>query len=169
MFSLWQNNFNDWSRWFWNQTISTGLINGFEKVSYPSTKRINIIYTFSLFVYQSYETLMISEAFRKPTLTLKRLEEGQSDLYVVFPKMWLLERGWSLVFFGTFNIIVRHIFPENVIEINQVVQKIWSFSPSILTNFSDFLDFLTYPCYKETNGITYEKWHQHFLLSTYSK
>ena len=27
-------------------------------------------------------------------------------------------------FFVTFNIIMRHIFPENVIEIHQVVQKL---------------------------------------------
>ena len=35
-------------------------------------------------------------------------------------------------FFGTFNIIISHIFPENFIEILQVVQKIWRISLSIL-------------------------------------
>ena len=31
-------------------------------------------------------------------------------------------------FFGTFNIIISHIFPENFIEIPQVVQKLWRIS-----------------------------------------
>ena len=35
-------------------------------------------------------------------------------------------------FFVTFNIIIIHIFPENLIEIPQGVQKISRFSPSII-------------------------------------
>ena len=57
-------------------------------------------------------------------------------------------------FFVTFNIILKHIFPENFIEFSQVFQKIWGNSLSILDifiNFSQFSDFLTLPCYKETN------------------
>ena len=42
-------------------------------------------------------------------------------------------------------------FPKNLIEISQVVQKIWRFSSSILSISINFLDFLTFPCYKETN------------------
>ena len=34
------------------------------------------------------------------------------------------EEGLKPRFFVTFNIIIRHIFPENFIEIPQVVQKI---------------------------------------------
>ena len=34
-------------------------------------------------------------------------------------------------FFVTFNISISHIFPKNFIQIPQVVQKIWRFSPSI--------------------------------------
>ena len=41
-------------------------------------------------------------------------------------------------FFVTFNIILRHIFPENFIEFPQVVQKIWRNSLSILANFHQF-------------------------------
>ena len=33
--------------------------------------------------------------------------------------------------FVTFNIIISHIFLENFMEISQIVQKIWRFSPSI--------------------------------------
>ena len=59
---------------------------------------------------------------------------------VVFPKMYLLERGWSAGFFVTFNII-SHIFPENFTEVPQVVQEIWRTSPSRSAIFIDFLDF----------------------------
>ena len=58
-------------------------------------------------------------------------------------------------FFVTCNIIISHIFPENFIEVSEVVQKIRIFSPSILTVLIDFLDFLTFPCYKETNDVAY--------------
>ena len=48
---------------------------------------------------------------------------------VVFPKMHLLERRWSPVLFVTFNIVISFIFPKIFIEVPQVVQKIWRFSP----------------------------------------
>ena len=72
---------------------------------------------------------------------------------VIFPKLYLLERGWSLVFMS-YNIIISHIFPEKFTEITQVVQRIWRFSPSILTISINFLDFLTFPYYKETNDVS---------------
>ena len=40
------------------------------------------------------------------------------------------------MFFVTFNI--SHVFPENFIEVPQVVQNIWRFS-SIFINLLDFL------------------------------
>ena len=40
---------------------------------------------------------------------------------------------------------LSHVFPENFIEILQVVQKILRFSLSIITIFVDFSDFLTFP------------------------
>ena len=42
----------------------------------------------------------------------------------------------------TLNIIVRNIFPENLIEFPQVVQKIWKLFPSILAIYSDLHQFL---------------------------
>ena len=60
-------------------------------------------------------------------------------------------KPWLLL---TFNIIVGHIFPENFIIIPEIVQKIWNFSSSILTFFISFLDFLSFPCCKETNDIS---------------
>ena len=68
---------------------------------------------------------------------------------VVFPKLYLLETGWSTAFF-TFDIFNRHIFPENLINIFQVVLKIWSFLPSALTFFIDLLYLLAIPSCKET-------------------
>ena len=72
----------------------------------------------------------------------------------VFPKMYLPEREDGVLFFVTFNIIIIHTFAEIFIEILQFVQKIWRFSPSIFTAFVEFLDFLTFSCYKETNGVS---------------
>ena len=67
-------------------------------------------------------------------------------------------------YYFNFNIIISQIFPENVIiKISQVVRKIWKFSPSILTLFIYFSDFLTFPYYKETNGVTYNRWCQQFF------
>ena len=87
----------------------------------------------------------------------------QFDIHpLVFPKIYFLERGWEPVFFFCFfyyfNIIISHVCLENVIKIPQVAQKIWRFSPSILTIFINFLDFLKFPYYKETNGVTDNKW-----------
>ena len=61
--------------------------------------------------------------------------------------------------FCDFNIIRSHIFPENFIEIPLVVQKIWRFSFSILTNFIDFSDFLT----KKLMASVYNRWCQHLF------
>ena len=65
--------------------------------------------------------------------------------------------------FVTFNIIISHIFFKNFNEIPQVVQKIWRFSPSILTIFINFSDFLTFPCYKETNGVSIKQMMSSFF------
>ena len=57
----------------------------------------------------------------------------------------------------TFNIMVIHIFPENIIELTQVVQNIWRFFSSILTIFINFSGILIFPCYKETNDVSIEQ------------
>ena len=59
-------------------------------------------------------------------LTLKRLGGGgQFDPPSVFPSGFSKNvSSKERVFFVTFNIIISHIFPENFIEIPQVVQKI---------------------------------------------
>ena len=54
-------------------------------------------------------------------------------------------------FFVTFNNVINDTFRENFTDIPQVGQKKWSFPYSILTIFINFLNFLTFPCYKETN------------------
>ena len=44
--------------------------------------------------------------------------------------------GGELRFFVTFNIITSHIFPENLIEIPQVVHKTFSVNVSYFDKFS---------------------------------
>ena len=91
--------------------------------------------------------------------------EGQFDTpcglsKIVSPKPKV--KPWSFV---TFKIMIRHVFPENFIEIPQVVQKLWETSQSILDiliDFTNFSDFLTFPCYKETNDANLKK-----MMSTF--
>ena len=52
------------------------------------------------------------------------------------------EREREFMIFVAFNIVVSHVVPENFIVITQVVQKIWTFSPSALTIFRKFWHFL---------------------------
>ena len=81
---------------------------------------------------------------------------GQFDLPPpcgFYKNMFSRERV-KLWFFGTFNIIISHIIPANFTEIPPVIQKIWRFSPSILTIFIAFSDFLKFPCCKETNDVS---------------
>ena len=57
-------------------------------------------------------------------LALKMSSGGQFDaLPVVFPKLYFLERRLSPAFF-TFDIIIRHFFPEHFIKIPHVVRNI---------------------------------------------
>ena len=67
------------------------------------------------------------------------------------------------------SIIIIHGFPEKFIKISQVVQKIRRFSLSILIFFVTFLDFLAFPCYRETNGVSRKQMASAFLPSTYFK
>ena len=57
---------------------------------------------------------------------LQFLDSGRlmSSLLIIFNPKMPGGRGRSPVFFVTFNIILKHIFPENFIEISQVVQKV---------------------------------------------
>ena len=79
-------------------------------------------------------------------LTLKRLgseqgEGGQLDTPLWFFKNCIfLTEGETLVFYD-FYIIIRHIFPENFIEIPQVVQKLWRIPLFILAIFNNFYQF----------------------------
>ena len=79
-----------------------------------------------------------------------------------------IKRRWILSFFVTFNIILRHIFPENVIEFPRVVQKIWRNSVTILANFNQFsLIFFIFWHYFVTKKLVtsaYNRWCQHFFI-----
>ena len=76
----------------------------------------------------------------------------------------------KICLFVTVNIITSYNFPGNSIEIPQVVQKIWRFSSSILAVFIKFLDFLTFPCYEESNDVSIKQiMPAFFLFSIYFK
>ena len=64
------------------------------------------------------------------------------------------EREGENLLFCDFYIIISQIFPETFIEIPQVVQKILRFFHSMLPIFIDFLSFLTFACFKETNDVS---------------
>ena len=65
----------------------------------------------------------------------------------------------------TFNINIRQIFPENVIEIPQVVWKIWRFSSSILTILfsSSSWIFWHFLIAKKLMTSAYNGWCQNFF------
>ena len=60
------------------------------------------------------------------TLTLKRLgvQFEPHPLQCGFSKNVSSRKRGEVCFFMTFNVIIIHFFPENFIEIPQVVQKI---------------------------------------------
>ena len=79
-------------------------------------------------------------------LTLKRLGGGggrevQFDHPCGFSKNVSSKETVKPWFFVTFNIIIRHIFPENFIEIPLVVQRLWGISLSVLAIFINFYQF----------------------------
>ena len=106
----------------------------------------------------------------KRKLTLKRLGVNLTPTPFGFSKSVFSRERVKPWFFVAFNIIKDHIFPENFIEIRQVVQKIWRFSPSIFTILINFSDFPTFPYYKETNDVNIlQMMSALFYFSTYSK
>ena len=79
---------------------------------------------------------------------------GQIALPCGFSKNVCCKERVKPWFFVALNNSISHIFPENIIEIPQVVQKLWRIYLSILAIFINFLDFLTFLCYKETNDLS---------------
>ena len=71
------------------------------------------------------ETKNFTKGVGQAELTLKRLGRDQFELPPCgFSKNVPTKERMKPWFFVTFNIILRHIFPENFIEFPQVVQKI---------------------------------------------
>ena len=70
-------------------------------------------------------------------------------------------------FFVIFNIIIRHIFPENFTEMSQVVQKLWRIFLSILAIFINFYHFFWifwfYLVTKKLMASSYNRWCQYFF------
>ena len=105
---------------------------------------ISIIYDTITLLFCFYKTKPLK--FRTWILTLNCWGRGgEINLTPCLP-FWFFQKSifWregQILIFVTFNIIISHIFPENFIKISQVVQKIWRFSTSILTNFINLWDF----------------------------
>ena len=72
------------------------------------------------------------------------------------------EKGWSLVFL---LLILSHIFPENFIEVPQVVQKIWKFSCSILTFAPLSRVFWHFLVTKKLMTSAYNRWSQQNIVA----
>ena len=102
-------------------------------------------------------------------LTLKRLGDQTDPSPCGFTKNIFSRERANPRFSVTFNIIISHIIPKNVIEIPQIVQKTWRFLSSTLTFFVYFPDIFTFPGYKKTNEVSICSWCQHFLPSTYCR
>ena len=81
--------------------------------------------------------------FTQFSLTLKRLVGGGVNLTprYGFSKNLSAKERVKPCFFVTFDIIISHIFPENFIEIPQVVQKLLRIFLSILAIFIEFQQF----------------------------
>ena len=92
--------------------------------------------------------------WQEKEFTHKLKDGGMVNLtpHCSFSKNVSSRKGVKPWFFVTFNI--KSYLSWNFIEIPQIVPKIWRFSPSILTIFFNFSDFLTFPCYKETNYVS---------------
>ena len=116
-------------------SLNTRLI--FEKLVSHSVGRS--LFTSTVIVDASSNSQFICE--RLITLTPKELERGHFDSPPCGFSKYVSSKEKMKPFFVTFNIIISHIFPENLIEIPQVVQKIWRISLSILPIFFSFLFF----------------------------
>ena len=75
--------------------------------------------------------------------TLKKLGVSLTDPLCSFSKIVFYIEWVKSCFLATFNSIISHIFPKNLIEIHHVVQKIWKFYSSILGIFINFLELTT--------------------------
>ena len=84
-------------------------------------------------------------------------EGGQFDAPCGFSKTVSSKQRIEPCF--SFNFIITPIFPENFIEILQIVQNIWKLPLRILAIFMDFIEFwgLTFPFYKETNDVSLQQ------------
>ena len=84
------------------------------------------------------ETFIINQKFDYNDRCLLFLST-LTNLFMVLRKTYLLKRLWNPGFLWLlFNIILKHIFPNNFIKFSQVVQKIWRNSLLILVNFHQF-------------------------------
>ena len=133
-----------------------------------------ICITSSIVVQFSEKSLFFSKILHVDCLTLKWMGGGgQSDRPYGFWKSVSYKQMVKLWLLVTFNFFISHILHENFIEITQGVQKIWGISLSILTNLHQFLSifwiFWHFLFTMKLMMSAYNRWYQHFSLSTYFK
>ena len=115
-------------------------------------------------MFYSFHEVKVSPCY----LTLKRL--GRVNLTPhpsSFSKNVFSKERVKTWFFVTFNIIIRHKFPKNFIEIPQFVQKLRRISLSILAIFINFHHFFFifrhFLVTKKLMMSAYNIWCQHFF------
>lgn len=126
---------------------TSSLFSNFPSVPSLHTK-FNIFTIFTILLikkkYFRYSFIVTATGEFIVSLTFRWLRGSQfKPPFMVFPKLYFVERGWSAEFLLTFKAFISYIVPESVIRIHQVIQKIWRFSSSFLTIFVNFLDFFT--------------------------
>ena len=136
--------------------------------------RILGIFDWLLFIFKiDFIPFQVFLMLPQLVLTLKRLG-GQFDHHPCsFSKTVSSKERMRPWIFATVNIIISHIFPENLIETSRVLQKLWRVSLSILAifinfhRFSGFFDISllqrNYWCHLITDDVST------FTLSIYSK
>ena len=98
---------------------------------------------------KKYFTAIVIGLFRKYRIIFLRYESYKHLGKSIQHTLWFF---WNCIFYDrvkscfcvTFNIIIRHIFPVNFIDIPQVFRTIWRLSSFISSIFINFLEFLTF-------------------------
>ena len=125
IYSFWIQFFDGWSP---TPSFPTMIAN--KEIVYIPVAAYNPMFSVFWYLWPLKMTVVVYVAFMPQSLPTFNPKTAGGDgwgggrgrsiwpLPVVFRKMYLLKRGWNTVFFVTFNIIIRHIFPENFIEIS---------------------------------------------------
>ena len=123
-------------------------------------------------VCNTIEILKNRSGFIMELFTLKKVRSQFDPPWtpVLFPKMYLLERGWSpgsfiINFYYYQNSHLSWKFHWNSL----IVQKIWRFSPSMITTFINFPIFGHFLVTKKLMKSAYNRSYQHIFTFNLNK